>query len=65
MTKNITSLSKERKKKKKRSSEEAAEAAARLLLDKTPKGLKEPKGLASGGDMSRILEEEEEHEKGE
>ena len=61
MTKNITSLSKKRKK---RSPEKVAEAAARLVLDNTHKGMKEPKGLASDGDMSKTLDDDG-HEKDE
>ena len=53
----IVSLSLQRQKKKPRSPEEAAEAAARLILDRFPKDLQEPPALASGGDMSKILEE--------
>lgn len=59
MKKKIINLTKERNKKKIRSPEESAEIAARTFLDKIPDNIKEPEALASGGDMSKILEESE------
>lgn len=52
----IVGLGKVRQKKKKRTPAEIAEAAARLILDNQKSDLKEPDALASGGDMSKILE---------
>ena len=59
MKKKIINLTKERNKKKNRSPEESAEIATRTFLDKIPDDIKEPDALASGGDMSKILEESE------
>lgn len=60
MKNNIVNLAKKRNRKKIKSPEDSAEISARRILDKVPKDLKEPEALASGGDMSKILEEEEE-----
>jgi len=63
MSNNIESLSAERNKRKTRSLESSAEAAARTFLDKIPDDLKEPESFASGGDMAKILDEEDEEDK--
>jgi len=59
MSDKIKSLSAERNKKKPRSLESSVEAAARNFLDKIPDDLEEPESFASGGDMTKISEEED------
>jgi hypothetical protein len=44
---------------KKRKNKLSIDQLAELFLDKKTPNLKEPEGLASGGDMSKILELEE------
>lgn len=62
----LVSLTAVRQRKKKRTPEEAAQAAMRLILDKVPSNVQEPKGFASGGDMATVLtdnfDEEANHE---
>ena len=60
MSEKIINLNKKRK--KKLSIDEIAELSANRFLDKKTDNLKEPEGLASGGDMSKIIEEEDENE---
>ncbi len=62
MSKKVINLNKQRQKKKPRSLDEALDAGEKLFLDKLPNDLKEPEALASGGDMSKILEEDDEIE---
>ncbi|MGJ0428135.1 hypothetical protein [Methylobacter sp.] len=63
MSKKIIDLKKARNKKKQSSIDEIAEVAARRIFDNIPDDLKEPEALASGGDMSKILEEDSDEEK--
>lgn len=60
MSEKIVNLNKKRK--KKLSIDQIAELSAKHFLDKKNADLKEPEGLASGGDMSKILELDEEDE---
>lgn len=63
MSKKVIDLKKARNKKKQSSIDEIAEASARRIFDNIPDDLKEPEALASGGDMSKILEEDSDEEK--
>lgn len=57
MKNKVTSLTEFRQRKKPRTPEQTAEAAIRLILGNIPENLEEPLGFASGGDMSKILDE--------
>ena len=58
MSENIINLNKKRK--NKLSIDQIAELSASRFLDTKIADLKEPEGLVSGGDMSKILELDEE-----
>jgi len=60
MIKRVESLNVKRQKKKPRSLESVTEAATKTFLDKVPKDLEEPKNFASGGNMDKILKEDDE-----
>jgi len=60
MSEKIINLNKKRI--KKLSIDQIAELSASRFLDTKSADLKEPEGLASGGDMSKILELDEEDE---
>lgn len=58
--KNVVDIKKGRKKAKQQTPDEAVDSAIKRFIDDQPKDLEEPKGMASGGDMSRISEKEDE-----
>lgn len=62
MKDSIVSLTAEHQKRKPRTPAEIARANQRLFLSRVPKDLVEPELLASGGDMSKILEQADDDE---
>lgn len=57
MAKNSINLNEHRRKKSPQTLEEAIRIAAQSLRNQGAGDLEEPRGLASGGDMKKILEE--------
>ena len=62
MKNNVISLAKERHKRKPLTPAESVRIARRLFFDKIPEDVVEPESLASGGDMTKILEEVDDDE---